>query len=248
MALAEYRTALVTGATSGIGQATALALAERGLTVHVAARRADRLEGLSQASGIVAHAVDLRDSGAIYAAFSDLEADILINNAGVARGFAGIVNSTPEDLDATIDTNVSAVFHLLRAVLPGMTARRRGHVVNIGSVAGLYPIASAIYGGSKGAIHLLSSNLRIELQGTGVRVTEICPGRVTTEIFDHAFDDPEAVARVKDTGISELRAQDVADAILFALDAPAHVNISTLEMAPTEQTFGGMALAPLHRA
>lgn len=247
MALADYRTALVTGATSGIGRAAALALAERGLTVHAAARRADRLEDLCGADGIVAHTVDLRDTDAIYAAFSNLEVDILINNAGVARGFAGIVNSAPEDLDATLDTNVTAVYHLLRAVLPGMTTRRRGHVVNIGSVAGLYPIASAVYGGSKGAVHLLSSNLRIELRGTGVRVTEICPGRVSTEIFEHAFDDPETVARVKNTGISELRPQDVTDAILFALDAPAHVNISTLEIVPTEQTFGGMALAPLDR-
>ena len=249
MALSDYGTALVTGASSGIGRATARALAERGLTVHAVARRADRLAALAgslgDASGrILPQALDLRDSAAIYERLAGLEVDVLVNNAGTGRGFGGVCTATAQDIDTTLGTNVVAVYHLLRALLPGMVERRRGHVVNIGSTAGLYPITSAIYGGSKGAVHLLGSNLRLELRGSGVRVTEICPGRVKTEIFDAAFDDPAVAAKVKDTGIEDLLPEDIAEAILYALDVPWRVNVSTLEIVPNEQSYGGMHLAP----
>ena len=138
-----------------------------------------------------------------------------------------------------------AATHVLRAVLPSMVARKRGHVVNISSVAGLYPIKSSVYGASKGAVHLLSQNLRLELQGSGVRVTEICPGRVATEFFDVAIDDAALRAKVKDTGIEELTAEDIAGAIMFALDAPWRVNVNLIELQPTEQTFGGFSLNPV---
>lgn len=247
MALSDYKTALVTGASSGIGLATARALAERGLAVHAVARREDRLSDLAGTSGITAHALDLRDTRAIYDRLGGLEIDVLVNNAGIARGFEGLCKSSAEDIDSTLETNVSAVYHLLRALLPGMVERQRGHVINIGSTAGLYPIVSALYGGSKGAIHMLGPNLRLELRGSGVRVTEICPGRVESEIFDTAFDDPALAAKVKDTGIQDLQPEDIADAILYVLDRPWRVNISTLEIAPNEQTYGGMNLSPVER-
>jgi 3-hydroxy acid dehydrogenase/malonic semialdehyde reductase len=112
------------------------------------------------------------------------------------------------------------------------------------SVAGLYPLASPIYGASKGAVHRLSQDLRLELAGSRVRVTEICPGRVSTEFFDIAVDDPEQRAAIKETGISELTAQDIADAVLYAVDAPWRVNVSLIELQPTEQVFGGMNVVP----
>lgn len=241
MSLSDYKTALVTGASSGIGAATVRALAARGIQVHALARREERLQALAKETGCTPLALDLRDPGAIHDRLSTLDADILVNNAGTVHGFDGLLNASPDDIDVTIGTNVQGLIHVLRATLPGMTRRGRGHIVNIGSVAGLYPINSVIYGASKGAVHLLNQNLRIELKGTGVRTTEICPGRVATEIFDVAIDDPEKAAKVKDTGIEELQPEDITDAILFALDAPWRMNVATIEIQPTEQTFGGAA-------
>ena len=120
-----------------------------------------------------------------------------------------------------------------------MVARKRGHVVNIGSVAGIYPATSAIYGASKGAVRLMSQNLRIELRGTGVRVTEICPGRVSTEFYDVAVEDPARRAQMKTTGIRELSPADIAAAVVYAASAPTHVNVQTVELQPVEQTYGG---------
>ena len=168
-----------------------------------------------------------------------LTPDLLVNNAGLGAGITGLATATSEEVAQTIDTNVTAVLELMRLTLPGMIARRRGHVVNLGSVAGLYPLVSAVYGASKGAVRLMSQNLRLELRGTGVRVTEICPGRVSTEFYDAAVPDPAARDRIKTTGIRELSPDDIAEAILYAVSAPAHVNVSTIELQPVEQTFGG---------
>ena len=112
-------------------------------------------------------------------------------------------------------------------------------MVNLGSVAGLYPTSSAVYGASKGAVRMMSQNLRLELRGTGVRVTEICPGRVSTEFFDAAVPDPATRDRLKTTGIREISPDDIAEAILYAVLAPGHVNVSTIELLPLEQSFGG---------
>ncbi|MGI9490949.1 MAG: SDR family oxidoreductase, partial [Geminicoccaceae bacterium] len=184
MPLSDYKTALVTGASSGIGAATVRALAARGIHVHALARREERLKALADETGCTPMPLDLRDRDAIHDRLSSLDIDILIGNAGMGRGFDGVINASPEDIDMTFGINVQALVQVLRALVPGMVQRKRGHVVNIGSVAGLYPINSVIYGASKGAVHLLNQNLRIELRGSGVRSTEICPGRVKTEFFD----------------------------------------------------------------
>jgi len=244
MPISDYTTALVTGASSGIGAATVRALASRGVTVHALARREDRLKDLAAETGCLPISLDLRDRDAIYDRLAALDVDILVGNAGTGRGFDGLLNASPEDIDITLETNVQALVHVLRALLPGMIERKCGHVVNIGSVAGLYPISSVIYGASKGAVHLLNQNLRIELKGTGVRTTEICPGRVATEFFEASIDDPEKAAKIGKTGIDELRPDDIADAILFALDAPWRMNVNMIEIQPTEQTFGGAIAAP----
>ncbi len=240
MSLSDYSSALVTGASSGIGAAIVREFRARGIVVHALARRADRLQALARETGCEPHVVDVNDTPALAALAAELGADVLVNNAGLGRGFGNVFAADHDDIDVTIDTNVKAVLHLLRAALPGMVERRRGHVVNIGSVAGLYPINSALYGASKGAVHLMGMNLRIELAGSGVRVTEICPGRVQTEFFDVAIDDASARERITDTGISVLTADDIAAAVLYAVEAPWHVNVSTIELQPTEQHFGGV--------
>ncbi len=238
-ALAGQR-ALVTGASSGIGAAAVRALAAAGAEVHALARRAERLATLAQETGCHPLAVDINDGPALSRALDGLEPDILVNNAGLGAGMAGVLSASREDLERTIGTNVTALLDVLRLVLPGMVARQRGHVVNIGSVAGIYPVGATVYGGSKGAVRLLSQNLRLEIAGSRVRVTEICPGRVETEFYDVAMPDPEARARATDTGIEELAPSDVADAMLYALSAPAHVNVATIELAPVDQVYGGV--------
>ncbi|MFQ5565970.1 MAG: SDR family oxidoreductase [Paracoccaceae bacterium] len=238
-------TALVTGASSGIGAAVVRSLAADGWQVHALARRAARLQALATETGCTPHALDIRDGPALARLMAGLAPDLLVNNAGLGAGITGLVAATREDIAQTIDTNVTAVLELLRLTLPGMIARRRGHVVNLGSVAGLYPLISAVYGASKGAVRLLSQNLRLELRGTGIRVTEICPGRVTTEFYDAAVPDPAARDRIKITGIREISPDDIAEAILYAVSAPAHVNVSTIELQPVEQSFGGVRFDPI---
>ena len=243
MPLSDYKTALVTGASSGIGAATVRALAARGLQVHALARREERLQALAEETGCSPLALDLRDRDAIYDRLSTLDVDIVVGNAGTGRGMEGFLDASPEDIETTLGVNVLSLLHTLRATLPGMTQRGRGHIVNIGSTAGLYPLYSVIYGASKGAVHLLNQNLRIELKGSGVRTTEILPGRVITEIFDVSFDDEKKAAGMKEPGIEQLQPEDIADAIIFALDAPWRMNVNMIEVQPTEQIFGGLAFA-----
>ncbi len=188
---AVKRVAIVTGASSGIGTAVARALSAAGWEVHALARRAERLQALAAEAGVVPHAVDVRDGAAVERLTAGLEAELVVNNAGLGAGFTGLATASREDVAQTIGTNVTAVLELLRLTLPGMIARGRGQIVNIGSVAGLYPTVSAIYGASKGAVRLMGQSLRLELRGTGVRITEICPGRVSTEFYDAAVPDAD---------------------------------------------------------
>jgi NADP-dependent 3-hydroxy acid dehydrogenase YdfG len=238
-------TALVTGASSGIGAAVVRGLIADGWTVHALARRADRLAALVAETGCLPHAVDVRDGEALEKLVAGAKPDLLVNNAGLGAGITGLAGATRDEVARTIDTNVTAVLELLRLTLPGMIHRKRGHIVNIGSVAGMYPLVSAVYGASKGAVRLMSQNLRLELAGTGVRVTEICPGRVTTEFYDAAVTDPGTRDRLKVTGIREISPEDVADAILYAVSTPPHVNVQTIELQPVEQHFGGVRFDPI---
>ena len=238
----NYKTALVTGATSGIGMATAIKLSEAGIKVIATGRRLEKLKALKSKISCEIIELDIRDQDKIYSSLENLEIDILVNNAGVGRGFSPIFKTDPKDINTTTDTNVTSFLHVLRAVVPGMVNRKRGHIINIGSIAGLYPMASSVYGGSKGAVHLINQNLRLELSGTGVRATEICPGRVKTEFFDVAFSDNPQKKEEMMSGLTLLTQEDIADAIMFALKAPWRMNVSLIEITPTEQVPGGFKI------
>ena len=235
----NYKKALVTGATSGIGLETAIRLAESGIHVTAAGRRKEKLIELQNKISCDIIEIDVRDQEKIYSEFGELEVDILINNAGVGKGFSPIFLAEPDDINTTTETNVTSFLHLLRAVVPGMVNRKKGHIINIGSIAGLYPVSSSVYGGSKGAVHMINQNLRVELSGTGVRATEICPGRVNTEFFDVAFSDNPDKRKQMTSGLKLLEQEDVADAIMFAINAPWRMNVSMIELTPTEQVPGG---------
>jgi NADP-dependent 3-hydroxy acid dehydrogenase YdfG len=184
--------------------------------------------------------MDIRDRKSLEK-LKNLNIDILVNNAGLGRGFNKIFDTKAKDIDTTIDTNVNAFLQLLRCITPNMVKNKMGHIINIGSIAGLYPLSSSVYGGSKGAVHLINQNLRIELSGTGVRCTEINPGRVATEFFDIAFDNLEERKKMT-TGLTVLQPDDIAQCIIYAINAPAHVNISMIEITPTEQSPGGVII------
>ena len=243
MPFSDYRTALVTGASSGIGAAVVERLCRERLEVHAVARSADALAALAARTGCIAHALDVTDLAGITTLAKDVAFDILVNNAGVDRP-RPLLKAEAEDIDLLVDVNLRAVLHLCRLVVPGMVARDRGHVVNISSIAGAYNFGgNSTYHATKAAISMLSRQLRIDAFGRRVRVTEICPGRVATDIFSHVHgDSPETHERFI-RGYELPQATDVADAIAFAIAAPVAVNIGHIEITPTLQVPGGLSTA-----
>lgn len=231
---------LITGASSGIGAATTRAMCAAGMTVHATARREQRLLDLAAETGCIPHVLDVCDAPAVQALIGEVgTVDILVNNAGLGRAWGSLSEATYADIEVTVSTNVTAAIHMVQVVLPAMIAQGAGHIVNVGSMAGLYPLSSALYGATKGAMHRLSTNLRLELHGSGVRVTEICPGRIQTEFYQVAVDDDQARAAILNTGAEEVTAAECADTILYAVNAAPHININRIELQPTEQTYGG---------
>lgn len=243
MSFGDYQTALVTGASSGIGAGVVERLAREGLKVHAVGRRTERLAELRARTGCEVHAVDVRDTAALRNAVAHLPIDVLVNNAGINRP-GSIGQATQDDLEVLVDVGLGAVLQLTRMLLPGMVERDRGHIVNIGSIAGLHSFPGhAAYHAAKAGVHMLSQQLRVDLHGTRVRVTEVCPGRTATEIFATTFgDEAEARRRFLD-GFATLQVSDVVDAIAFAIAAPWHVNISLMEIWPTYQVPGGLRFA-----
>lgn len=244
MPFSDYRTALVTGASAGMGRAIAERLAARGLEVHGLARNGDALRELQSQSGVVSHVVDVTDTGALADLVDGLEIDILVNNAGVSRP-GSLLQSSAFDIDEQIDVNLRAALHLARLVLPGMMARDRGHIVNITSMAGHYEFGGHIaYHATKAAMHTVSRQLRVDAFGRRVRVTEISPGRVETDIFARVekIDPAEAKRRYFD-GFEMPQVSDIADAVEYAVGAPQYVNIGLIEILPTLQVPGGLRTA-----
>lgn len=243
MSFSDYRTALVTGASSGIGAAVVERLRREGLDVHAVARSEGALKDLAARTGCIPHAIDVTDRAALAKLCGEVEFDILVNNAGVDRP-KKFLEAEDGDIDLLIDVNLRAVLHLCRLVVPGMAARDRGHVVNITSIAGNYNFGgNSTYHATKAGVAMLSNQLRIDTFGKRVRVTEICPGRVATDIFNHVHgDDPSIRERFID-GFELPQACDIADAIAFAIAAPVAVNIGHMEITPTLQVMGGLQTA-----
>lgn len=241
MPFSDYKTALVTGASSGIGAAVVERLSKEGLKVHALARSADKLADLAARTGCIPHAIDVSDLAGITRLAKEVEFDVLVNNAGVDRP-GSILKADAEGIDLLVDVNLRAVLHLCRLVVPGMAARDRGHVVNISSIAAAYNFGgNSTYHATKAAVSMLSRQLRIDCFGKRVRVTEICPGRVATDIFAHVNGTDAATARAQFIDGFELpQASDIADAIAFAVAAPVAVNISNMEILPTLQVAAGL--------
>jgi NADP-dependent 3-hydroxy acid dehydrogenase YdfG len=185
--------------------------------------------------------MDVTDTAGLARLVGEIEFDILVNNAGVDRP-KSFLNAEDGDIDLLIDVNLRAVLHLCRLIVPGMVARDRGHVVNISSIAGAYNFGgNSTYHATKAAVSMLSRQLRIDAFGRRVRVTEICPGRVATDIFAHVHgDSPEIRERFID-GFELPEAADIADAIAFAVAAPVAVNVGHMEITPTLQVPGGLS-------
>jgi len=243
MPFTDYKTALVTGASSGIGAAVVERLRSEGLQVHALARSAKGLAELAERTGCIAHAIDVTDLAALTRLTQEVEFDVLVNNAGVDRP-ESILKAKAEDIDLLIDVNLRAVLHLCRLVVPGMVARDRGHVVNISSIAAAYNFGgNTTYHATKAAVSMLSRQLRIDAFGKRVRVTEICPGRVATDIFAHVHGDSKEIREKFIEGFELPQAADIANAIAFAIAAPIAVNIGHMEITPTLQVPGGLSTA-----
>lgn len=231
------RTAVVTGASSGIGAATARALAGAGAQVVLVGRRAERLAAVAaECPGSRALELDVRDASAVDAALGALECDLLVANAGLALGVERLPAGEPEQWSVVLDTNVKGVLHALHALVPGMQRRGRGDVVLLGSVAGrqVYP-GGNVYSASKWAVRGIYESLRVDLAGSGLRFTTVDPGLVETEFSLVRFEGDRERARATYAGFEPLRPEDVADAILYATTRPAHVNVGEIVLWPTAQ-------------
>lgn len=244
MPYSDYRTALVTGASTGMGAAIVEQFRSRGLEVHAVARDADRLAHLAGSTGAIPHVLDLADTAAIEAELGGLEVDVLVNNAGVSAT-GNILDASRDTVDAMVDVNLRAVLHLARLLLPGMVQRDLGHVVNISSIAGRYNFfGHTAYHATKAALSQISRQLRNDTVGKRIRVTEICPGRVETEIFGRNLGgSPEAMRQAWETfyeGYESLTTKDIVATVDFAVEAPGHVNLGLIEITPTFQVPGGL--------
>jgi NADP-dependent 3-hydroxy acid dehydrogenase YdfG len=237
----------VTGASSGIGAATTLAFAAEGARLLLAARRREKLAGVAAAAlergAEAVHTIilDVRDREAVQQAISTLSSewgaiDVLVNNAGLSRGLDKLYQGQVDDWEEMIDTNMKGLLYVTRAVVPGMVERGRGHVVNLGSTAGeiTYP-GGAVYCATKAAERAINDGLRQDVLGTPIRVTSIDPGMVETEFSKVRFHgDTERAANVY-KGVQPLTPEDVADAIVWAANRPAHVNIARITLTPVQQ-------------
>jgi 3-hydroxy acid dehydrogenase / malonic semialdehyde reductase len=241
---------LITGASSGFGASIARVLAAEGHKIIAAGRRADRLKALAEEIGggaVLPLVLDVTDRAAVAAAVDGLpaawaEIDVLVNNAGLARGLAPAQEAKLDDWETMIDTNIKGVTYMTHAVLRGMVARDRGHIVNMGSVAGTWPyLGGNIYGATKAFVRNFSLNLRADLLGTKVRVTNVEPGLVSgTEFSAVRFGGDEKRAAGVYANTTPLTAEDVAETVRWVVTLPAHFNVNTIEIMPVVQAFGGL--------
>ncbi len=241
----ENRIALITGATSGIGKATAILFAVEGIDLILCGRRQERLESLKGELGKKSRVhtlnFDVRDKVAVSEAIGSLPAeftdiDILINNAGNAHGLDPIDEGNTDDWDAMLDINVKGLLYVSKAIIPGMVERKSGHIINIGSTAGkeVYPKGN-VYCASKHAVDALTTGMRIDLNPYGIKVGAVNPGAVETEFSNVRFKGDEKKADAVYEGFQPLEAEDIAETLFFVVTRPPHVNIADLIIMPTAQ-------------
>ncbi|MBW4023348.1 MAG: SDR family oxidoreductase [Proteobacteria bacterium] len=241
---------LITGASAGFGASIARALVAEGHRIVATARRQDRLEALAAELGkdkVLPVTLDVTDRAAVGRLIEGLpaawsEIDVLVNNAGLARGLAPAQEAKLDDWETMIDTNVKGVTYVTHAVLPGMVARDRGHIVNLGSVAGTWPYPGGnVYGATKAFVRNFSLNLRTDLLGTKVRVTNVEPGLVSgTEFSAVRFDGDQQRAANIYANTTPLTSEDVAETVRWVVSLPAHFNVNTIEIMPVVQAFAGL--------
>lgn len=244
------KTILVTGASSGFGAATAARFADAGWRVIACARRAERLQALAATHGdrVQICAFDIRDAKAMHTALDALPADfrgvdVLVNNAGLALGTAPAQRADLAQWQQMIDTNITALVTLTRALLPALI-ERRGAIVNISSTASTYPYSGGnVYGGTKAFVSQFSLGLRSDLHGTGVRVTSLEPGMARTEFTLVRTSGDQAASDALYAGAHPITADDIAETIWWIANLPAHLNINRLEMMPVTQSFAGFQIA-----
>jgi len=241
------KTILITGATSGFGEACARRFADEGWQLVLAGRRAERLAKLQTELGGAVSAtltLDVRDRQAVERNLAGLrEVDVLLNNAGLALGLEPAWEVELDDWATMVDTNVKGLMYCTRAVLPAMVERNCGHVVNIGSTAGRWPYPGGnVYGSTKAFVQQFSRNLRADLLGTRVRVTEVDPGMAESEFSKVRFKGDEQAAAKVYTGTEALSPADIADVVYFVVTLPAHVNVNALELMSIDQSWGPLAV------
>jgi len=244
------KTALITGASAGIGEATARMLANEGYNLILTARRKERLEALRDELGaaygieVGIHAFDICDREAVaqfVSTIEELPIDVLVNNAGLAAGLSPLHEGNIDDWEQMIDTNIKGLLYITRGIAPLMVAQGFGHILNIGSIAGreVYPQGN-VYCATKHAVHALSEGLRKELYDKGIKVTNIAPGLVETEFSMVRFKgDSERAGKVY-ADMEPLTPHDIADCILFCITRPAHVNIADMLVLPSQQAASTM--------
>jgi 3-hydroxy acid dehydrogenase / malonic semialdehyde reductase len=241
----------VTGASVGFGAAIARRFVQDGHRVVATARRLDRLQALADELGeaLLPLELDVRDRDAVAAIPQALpagfaEVDLLVNNAGLALGLEPAHEASQDDWQTMIDTNCTGLVQVTRALLPGMVERKRGHVINIGSTAGNWPYAGGnVYGATKAFVRQFSLNLRTDLHGTGVRVTNVEPGLCGgTEFSNVRFHGDDARAANVYANVQPLTAEDIANSVHWIATQPAHVNVNSIELMPVAQSFAGLAV------
>jgi len=242
------KTILITGATSGFGAACAKRFAAEGWQLILTGRRLERLETLQTELGSAVIRIiqmDVRDRDKVHAAFSRLGAiDVLLNNAGLALGLEPAWETDLDDWDSMIDTNTKGVVYCTREILPGMVKRNSGLIINIGSTAGSWPYPGGnVYGATKAFVQQFSRNLRADLLGTKVRVTNLAPGMSESEFSNVRFKGDDAAAANVYRGTEPLRPEDIADIVFYLASLSPHVNINSLEVMPVDQSWGPLAVS-----
>ena len=240
------KTVCITGATAGIGLACAEAFIAAGATVIGTGRRKERLDAIAAKHGasFVPLQLDVTDRDGVFSALAGEQVDILVNNAGLALSLSGADHANLDDWEVMVDTNIKGVLYCTKTLLPEMVARKQGHIINIGSVAGTYPYpGSSVYGATKAFLQQFSLNLRADLIGSPIRVTNIEPGMVQTDFSTVRFKGDAERANNIYAGAEPLRAEDIAQNVLWVASLPPHVNINRIEVMPICQAPASLAIA-----